>query len=301
MYRSLLSLIPTADELLALELPELARTLLVHLKSYEGVHGNTVYQNGRISLNNFVDTLEKRSPGQNSEYGNRQAEVNKALLEAWNWIERNGLLIRDPGQPLPWFSISRAGQESLSTSARLEHFERLGLARVKADLQTTGGLRDVGAIPEVQALAWKWVEMKESQTKVKTEQLTFIAESRLEEIRGLSPVKFDLKKLIRLCEELNIAYSEKCYLATAMLTRGLLDHVPPLFGKSNFAEVANSYGGAGMSFRESMQRLDEAARKIADSHLHVQIRSSETLPTPQQVNFAAEIDVLLAEIVRTAP
>jgi hypothetical protein len=85
-----------------------------------------------------------------------------------------------------------------------------------------------------------------------------------------------------------------------MLTRGLLDHVPPLFEKSTFTEVANSYGGGGRSFKETMQRLDTAARTIADAHLHVKIRGSESLPSPQQVNFAAEIDVLLGEIVRIA-
>jgi hypothetical protein len=34
-----------------------------------------------------------------------------------------------------------------------------------------------------------------------------------------------------MCEELNTVYREKCYFATAMLTRGVLDHVPPIFGK----------------------------------------------------------------------
>jgi len=43
---------------------------------------------------------------------------------------------------------------------------------------------------------------------------------------GRSP-DFDFRKLVRLSEEINKAYSEGCYFATAMLTRGLLDHVPP--------------------------------------------------------------------------
>jgi len=52
------------------------------------------------------------------------------------------------------------------------------------------------------------------------------------------------------------------------------------------------------SFKETMERLENAARRIADGYLHVRIRQRETLPEPQQVNFAAEIDALLAEIVR---
>jgi hypothetical protein len=34
----------------------------------------------------------------------------------------------------------------------------------------------------------------------------------------------------RLSEEINVVYGEGCFFATAMLTRGVLDHVPPVFG-----------------------------------------------------------------------
>jgi hypothetical protein len=126
---------------------------------------------------------------------------------------------------------------------------------------------------------------------------SFVSESRIAQIRAIAPTAFDLCKLVRLCEELNIVYSGGALLATAMLTRAILDHVPPLFGMTTFTEVANNYSGT-RSFKETMKRLDEAARKIADGHLHGQIRTKESLPEPQQVNFAAEVDALLAEIVR---
>ncbi len=67
MYRSLMSLVPTAAELLALDLEQLGGVLLRHLKSYEGVYGNTVYQNGLISQKNFADSLEAKH-GQKPEY-----------------------------------------------------------------------------------------------------------------------------------------------------------------------------------------------------------------------------------------
>jgi hypothetical protein len=86
MYRSLSSLVPNAADLLALDLSELGRVLLVHLKSFESMHNNTVYQNGLISQKNFIDMLDARGPGQKPEYENKQSEVNKALLEAWNWL-----------------------------------------------------------------------------------------------------------------------------------------------------------------------------------------------------------------------
>lgn len=125
----------------------------------------------------------------------------------------------------------------------------------------------------------------------------YVSEDRIGELRRISSSAFDLRKLIRLCEELNIAYFKGALLATAMLTRALLDHVPPIFGVNTFSEVTNNYGG-GRSFKQAMERLEKSARKIADNYLHLPIRNKETLPVSQQVNFAAEVDVLLAEIVR---
>jgi hypothetical protein len=123
-----------------------------------------------------------------------------------------------------------------------------------------------------------------------------VAESRLVELRSLISPDFDFRKLVRLCEEINAAYGLQCYYATAMLTRSLLDHVPPIFDKKNFDEVASNYGGK--SFKGTMQHLQNASRNVADGHLHQQIRKSETLPTAQQVNCAQQLDALLEEIVR---
>jgi hypothetical protein len=47
MYQSHSSLVPDASDLLALEVEELARVLLAHLNSYEGIVGNSVCQNGK--------------------------------------------------------------------------------------------------------------------------------------------------------------------------------------------------------------------------------------------------------------
>ena len=71
-FRSLSSLVPNAVDLLALEVPELAGMLLIHLKSYEGMHGNAVYQNGLLNQTNFLAELEANSgPGRQREYGDK--------------------------------------------------------------------------------------------------------------------------------------------------------------------------------------------------------------------------------------
>ena len=125
----------------------------------------------------------------------------------------------------------------------------------------------------------------------------FVDLSRLAALRAAKSPQLDLTRLIRLCEELNIAYSNDCFMAVAMLLRAITDHVSPVLGCKTFPEVANNYPGE-KSFRGSMQHLDKSLRNIADAHLHVQIRSSEVLPTGPQVDFRADLDVLLGEVVR---
>jgi len=187
--------------------------------------------------------------------------------------------------------------------ARFACLERLGLDLVKSDL-LEGRFRWVGCTMDQQEEAWEWIRMKEAQATPRVGRddskngPLFIAESRIDELRKLVSPDFDFQKLIRLCEELNSSYESGNYYAMAMLTRGVLDHVPPLFGYTTFAQVANNYGSGGRSFKETMQHLEGAARKISDGHLHMPIRNSETLPTLQQVNCGAQLDALLSEIVR---
>lgn len=82
-----------------------------------------------------------------------------------------------------------------------------------------------------------------------------------------------------------------------VLTRALLDHIPPIFECNKFAEVANNYDGS-KSFKEAMKNLENSSRKIADHYLHSQIRKRESLPTVKQIDFSNDIDFLLAEIIR---
>jgi hypothetical protein len=208
--------------------------------------------------------------------------------------------VRNPEQPGEFYLISRAGEKLLGRLAREEYWEKLGVDVVKQDL-INGGIRFEGGPPENRETALAWVRMKEEKPPLKravTGDWELIDDSRLEELRALKSPQFDFKKLIRFCEELNIASREDCYFAIGMLTRGLLDHVPPVFGVKSFSEVANNYVGGTKSFRDTMLHLDTGAKKIADGLLHTQIRKSETLPNRQQVNFGPALDVLLGEIVR---
>ncbi len=134
---------------------------------------------------------------------------------------------------------------------------------------------------------------KKSETK---DNGDFVNSERIEELKSLSSDKFDLKKMIRYCEELNICYKNEAYLAVVMLTRALIDHIPPLFGVADFQNVYGQNGSR--SFKEHMTHLDKSLRKIADSYLHSHIRKTESLPNNTQVNFSQDIDVLIAEVCR---
>ena len=49
-----------------------------------------------------------------------------------------------------------------------------------------------------------------------------------------------------------------------------------------------------------MRHLNKSLRNIADNMLHVQIRQIESLPNATQVEFRADLDRLLEEVVRRA-
>jgi len=217
-----------------------------------------------LHLNNFFSEIwpESYIPGQETIYPQEKREaIKEAFGEAWAWLETSGLLVSPGG------TNGANGFRKLSRQGR--SFKALG------DLA-----QSVGPI-------------------VMPSNLGMIAEIRLASLRKLTSTFFDFAKLIKLCEELNSSYATGNYCATAMLTRALLDHVPPLFQKGTFKEVVNQYGGS--SFKATMLHLENGARKIADMILHSPIQKTESLPTQQQVHFAPQLDVLLAEIIRIKP
>src|SRR5579863_2775222 len=112
--RPLRSFFPTADELLTADLAEVGQALLVHLNSYE----DRVKQHGRLYQEYLLAMLENRNVGLGSlpptpEYGASQPAVTRRVMEAWNWLERQGLLVPDPTCP-GWHLISTEGEQLLA-------------------------------------------------------------------------------------------------------------------------------------------------------------------------------------------
>jgi len=124
----------------------------------------------------------------------------------------------------------------------------------------------------------------------------FISDTRMTELRQIKNEHFDLLKLIRLCDELNLNYSKGNYLSVGMIGRTIINHVPPIFGQKTFGEVANHVSGS--SLKKSFLQLNTDLKNIADRLLHLPIRKSESLPSEAQIDFKQNFDVLLEEIIR---
>jgi hypothetical protein len=129
----------------------------------------------------------------------------------------------------------------------------------------------------------------------------YVAPSRIAELQALKAPTWDPARLVRMLQELNMAHANGMDIATAMLLRGITDHVPPIFGKTSFADVAAQHAAGstkGQSFKGSMKHLTDSMKHIADGLLHAHIRTKESLPSATQVDFRQSLDVLLAEAVR---
>jgi hypothetical protein len=140
------------------------------------------------------------------------------------------------------------------------------------------------------------ISLKElSETQKRGQSELFVAASVLDELRGSKNDKFDLAKVVRFCEELNSSYAAGNYLASILLIRALINHVPPVYGQKSFGQVVSQ---AGKSLKELLKPLEEIARDVGDLHTHSMIQRKESLPTKHQVQpFKANLEVLLQDII----
>lgn len=124
----------------------------------------------------------------------------------------------------------------------------------------------------------------------------YVDPKRMLELESIESDKFDLSKVVRICEELNSCIKDQSFLAIAGLIRMLLDHVPPIFDCRSFKEVANA--STGRSQKKSLLHLENSSRNISDYILHQHIRRQESLPVEVTINYSNDIDILLGEIIR---
>jgi len=141
-----------------------------------------------------------------------------------------------------------------------------------------------------------YIDSSEEEKVKKSEVVNYVDEERIKELASLPKDKFDTTKLVKLCQELNQNYKWRNYFAVGALLRTILHHVPPIFGMEEFKHVASGHSW-GKSHKNRIMKLFESAKDIADNLLHAHIRKLEVLPKKPRVDFRAELDILLAEIV----
>jgi hypothetical protein len=124
----------------------------------------------------------------------------------------------------------------------------------------------------------------------------YVDSKRIDRLKSISSKEFDLSRLIRLCEELNINFTPKYYLLTIIITPPILHHVPPIFGCSTFSAIT-AENSSSDALKQSVRTLSDGFVKIAGRYLDRQIKGIEPLPAINQVDFSEEIDILLAEII----
>ena len=111
---------------------------------------------------------------------------------------------------------------------------------------------------------------------------------------ALKSSTYDVSALVRMCREINSSLAHQNVLAVALLMRTVLNHVPPVFGHSTFAQVLAS---VGKSLKESFDHLENGLRKVADFHTHKKIAVVETYPSAAQVEpFKPQFELLLQQV-----
>lgn len=125
----------------------------------------------------------------------------------------------------------------------------------------------------------------------------YISEKRITELSLIMSERYDLTRLIELLRELNISHQHNSFMSIALITRAIIDQIPPIFGFDTFNQVENNYQ-CSKSFKKAMNHLNNSLRNVADSYLHITVRKKESIPTFQQVDFRSDLDLLLSEIIR---
>src|SRR5208282_3359861 len=99
----LIEYLPNADSLLALGAEDLGMILLQLLQTERG---NFTRSNLEVPLWNA------NSPGYTQQ---KRIQVARALAEAWQWLQNEGLMMTAPDQSNDWFCLTRKGMRLRST------------------------------------------------------------------------------------------------------------------------------------------------------------------------------------------
>lgn len=115
MAKAIYSLVPDPEAILALPPEELAGVILEHLHS--------LTEGERSRLNRYNYSLSSTVEGYPQEY---QERISQALMEAWAWLEREGILVPKARAQGEWRVLSRRGAQ-LRSAADLAKYRQAAL------------------------------------------------------------------------------------------------------------------------------------------------------------------------------
>lgn len=129
IFPELFKMLPNADDLLNLEPEELAGPLLISLEKSQSITLDYV-----ISSTHMSDAIQRVLHGQQiSGYSGHYDEVLKALMEAWQWLEREGFVAIKPPDLVSGknftdktrYFVTRRGQR-IETPDALDSYRKAG-------------------------------------------------------------------------------------------------------------------------------------------------------------------------------
>lgn len=115
MSKSIHSIIPDHEAILALEPEEVAGVVLEYLNSIDQSREG-MPNRYNFSLSNTVEEYPKEV----------REQILEVLMEGWSWLEREGLIAPKPGQQGEWVFVTRRGR-MIKTADQLKAFRRSDL------------------------------------------------------------------------------------------------------------------------------------------------------------------------------
>lgn len=109
---------------------------------------------------------------------------------------------------------------------------------------------------------------------------------------------YNYKKLVSLLEELNYNYAHQNAYSCSLLIRTILDHIPPIFGFSDFSLVVQN-GGWGETDKKYMKLLLDF-KNHGDDSAHRQIGRTADLIEFSDILFPNPLNRLLQECLEKA-
>ena len=150
------------------------------------------------------------------------SEFTRWVDEVARWLGKNfpdywGLPPIGGAQGDSNFVHGRRGTTTIPTPGRSSW-----MCEVQARLRWLGHLPTKLKLLNLPAPARAQNEAKQAgrkEIKLQTVSRVYVDPDRINELKKLPSDKFDLSKLVRMCEELNICFAGECYLAMIMHTR----------------------------------------------------------------------------------